>query len=121
MAIQVERPWEFMAKGLDFGLDLWRLHTMAIQVERPWEFMAKGLDFGLDRWKLHTMPVQVERPWEFMAKGLDFGLDLWRLHTMPGRRLQLLYFIGYFQPISLDSQQSLATQSHSLSTSTTIM
>ena len=53
--------------------------------------------------------------------GLDFGLGLWRLHTMPGRRLQLLYFIGYFQPISLDSQQSLATQSHGLSTWTAIV
>ena len=30
--------------GLDFGLDLWRLHTMAVQVEGLWEFMAKGLD-----------------------------------------------------------------------------
>jgi hypothetical protein len=32
---------------LDFGLALWRLHIMAIQVERPWEFMAIGLDFRL--------------------------------------------------------------------------
>jgi hypothetical protein len=29
---------------------------MAVQVERPWEFTAKSLDFGLDLWKLHTMP-----------------------------------------------------------------
>jgi hypothetical protein len=35
---------------LDFGLGLWMLHTMAIQVERPWDFMAKGLDFGLGLW-----------------------------------------------------------------------
>jgi hypothetical protein len=41
--------------GLDFGLGLWRLHTMAVQVEGPWEFMAKGLDFELGLWKLHTM------------------------------------------------------------------
>jgi hypothetical protein len=67
---------------------------MAVQVERPWEFMAKYLDFGLGLWRLHTMVVQVERPWEFMAKDLDFRLGLWRLHTMPGRRLHLLYFIG---------------------------
>jgi len=67
------------------------------------------------------MAVQVESLWEFMAKGLDFGLGLWRLHTLPGRRLHLLYFIGYFQLISLDSQQSLATQSHGLSTWTTIV
>jgi hypothetical protein len=52
---------------------------------------------------------------------LDFGLGLWKLHTMPSRRLQFLYFIGYFQLISLDSQQSLAIQSHGLSTWTAIV
>jgi hypothetical protein len=36
-------------------LGLWRLHTMAVQAERPWEFMAKGLEFGLDLWKLCIM------------------------------------------------------------------
>jgi hypothetical protein len=35
---------------------------------------------------------------------LSFGLGLWRLHTMPGQRLHILYFIGYFQSISLDSK-----------------
>ena len=53
-----------------------------------------GLDFGLGLWRLHTMTVQVKRPWKFMAKGLDFGLGLWRLHTMPNWRLQFPYFIG---------------------------
>ena len=33
--------------SLDFGLGPWRLYTMAVQVERLWEFMAKGLDFEL--------------------------------------------------------------------------
>jgi hypothetical protein len=75
-----------------------------------------GLDFGLGLWRLHTMAIQVKRPWEFMAKGMDFGLGLCMLHTMLGRRLHLLCFINYFQPISLDSQQSLTTQSHGLST-----
>jgi hypothetical protein len=42
-----------------------------------------SLDFGLGLWRLHTLVVQVERPWEFMAKGLDIALGLWRLHTMP--------------------------------------
>jgi hypothetical protein len=51
-----------------------------------------GSDFGLDLWKLHTMAVQVERPWKMMDKGLNFGLGLWRLHTMHGQRLHLLYF-----------------------------
>jgi hypothetical protein len=75
-----------------------------------------GSDFGIGLWRLHIMVVQVERPWEFMTKGLDFGLGRWRVHTAPNQRPQLLYFIDYFQPVSLDSQQSVATQSHSLST-----
>jgi hypothetical protein len=29
------------------GLGLWRLHTMAVQVERLWEFMAKGWTLDL--------------------------------------------------------------------------
>jgi hypothetical protein len=57
-----------------------------------------GVDFGLGLWKLHTVAVQVESPWNFMAKGLDIGLDLWRLHTMPGQRLHLQYFFGYYSP-----------------------
>jgi hypothetical protein len=50
---------------------------------------------------------------------LSFGL--WRLHTIPGWRLQILYYINYFQPISLDSQQSLTTQSHGFLTSMAIV
>jgi hypothetical protein len=34
------------------------LYLMAVQVERPCEFMGKGLDFVLDLWKLHNMPGQ---------------------------------------------------------------
>jgi hypothetical protein len=52
---------------------------------------------------------------------LDFGLGLWRLHTITNWRLHLLYIFGYFQPISLDFQQSLATQSHGLSTWTSLV
>jgi hypothetical protein len=59
--------------------------------------------FGLWAWPLEASHFQVERPWKFMAKGLDVRLGLWRLHTMPDQRLRFLYFIGYFQPISLDS------------------
>ena len=29
---------------------------MALQVEWPWDFMAKGLDFGLGCWRLHPVP-----------------------------------------------------------------
>jgi hypothetical protein len=42
--------------SLEFGLGRWRLHSLAVQVERPWEFMAKGLDFALGLWRLQTMP-----------------------------------------------------------------
>jgi hypothetical protein len=59
--------------------------------------------------------------WARNNVGCSFGFGLWRLHTMPGQRLHLLYFIGYFQLISLDSQQNLATQSHGLLTWTAIM
>jgi hypothetical protein len=83
--------------------------------------LSRSLDFRFGIWRLNIMAVQVERPWEFMAKGLDFGLGLWRLHTVPGRRLQFLYFIGYFQPISLSSQRNLAIESHNLSTWTAIV
>jgi hypothetical protein len=33
-------------------------NTMAIQVKRPWEFITKGLEFGLGLWRLHTVPGQ---------------------------------------------------------------
>jgi hypothetical protein len=59
--------------------------------------------------------------WASHKVGCSFGLGLWRLHSMPDCWLQWLYFIGYFQPISLDSQQSLATQSHGLLTSMAIV
>jgi hypothetical protein len=59
------------------------------------------------------MAVQVERPCEFMAKGLDFG----GLTLCPaeGSNSYILLAI-YFQPISLGSQQSMATQFYGLST-----
>jgi hypothetical protein len=98
-------------------------------VRLDWLFWARnemGCSFflwnlGLDLWRCHTISVQVERPWEFVGKGLDFGLGLWRLHTLLGQSFQFLYFIGYFQTISLDSQQSFAIQSNSLSTWTAIV
>jgi hypothetical protein len=51
-----------------------------------------GFDFeGFTLW-----PFELRHCGEFMAQ--RFGLWAWPLgplHTMPGRRLQLLYFIGY--------------------------
>jgi hypothetical protein len=95
---------------------IWAWFEQGIKWDAP-----LGLDLGLGLWRLHTMAIQVERPWEFMAKGLNFGLGLWKLHTLHGCRIHFLYFIGYFQLISLDSQQSLASQSHGLLTWTAIV
>jgi hypothetical protein len=81
--------------SLDFGLGLWRLPKL-------WLCKSRGRGSSWPKvWTLH----------------LAFG----GFHTMPNWRLHLLYFIGYFQLISLNSQQSLATQLHGLSTWTAIM
>jgi hypothetical protein len=49
-----------------------------------------------------------------------FGLWAWPLEASH-YGFTYLYFIGYFQLIAMDYQQSLATQSHGLSTWTTIV
>ena len=63
--------------------------------------------------------------WARNKVGCSFGFGLWAWPLEASHyarpRLQFLYFIDYFQPISLDSQQSLATQSHGLSTWTAIV
>jgi len=46
------KPNKWYGSGLELGL--WRLHTMAVQVKRLWEFIAKGLAFGLGLSRLHT-------------------------------------------------------------------
>ena len=58
--------------------------------------------------------------WTRNKVGCSFGFGLWawplEASHFAAQRLHFLYFIGYFQLISLDSQQTLATQSHGLST-----
>ena len=49
---------------------------------------------------MHGFVMQVEPIKGDASLGLDCELGLWRLHTMLDQRLQLLYFIGQFQPIS---------------------
>jgi hypothetical protein len=48
--------WAVNKVGCSFILGLWKLHIMVVQDEKPWDFMAKDLGFGLSLWKLHTMP-----------------------------------------------------------------
>jgi hypothetical protein len=84
-------------------------------IERP-NFFSLNNQSLTKSWPLDSRGYFEQRIKWHAALSLDFGLGLWRLHTMPGRRLHLLYFIGYFKLISLNSQQSLATQSHGLST-----
>jgi hypothetical protein len=68
---------------LDFELGFWRLHTMAIQVERPWEFMPRGFDFGLGLWKLYnTMPSRRLQFLDFI--GYLFAAHFFRFSTKLG-------------------------------------
>jgi hypothetical protein len=62
------------------------------------------------------MAVQVERPWEFMAKGLDFGLWALEASHYARTRAPIPIFYWLFSAHFLASQQSLAIQSHALST-----
>jgi hypothetical protein len=78
---------------LDFGLGLWRLHTIGVQAERLWK----------SSWpKVWTLDLSCGGFTLCLAKGSNSYSSM----TM------------YFQPISLHSQQSSATHSHGLSTST---
>jgi hypothetical protein len=58
---------------------------MAVQVERRWEFMAKGLDFGFNLWRLHTMPGQRLHLLEFI--GYAFSTHLFGLSTKFGHSI----------------------------------
>jgi hypothetical protein len=89
---------------------------------------ACSFEFGLWAWPLEASHFGRPSREAVRVHGqrLDFALGLWRLHTLPSWRLRLLYFIGYvfsahFFGLSLDSQQSLATQSHGLSTWTALV
>jgi hypothetical protein len=67
-----------------------------------------------------TKAVDSRRKFALDKNGIpNYGQeDVWNKF---GQTLQFLHFIGFFKPISLDSQQSLAIQSHGLSTWTTIV
>jgi len=71
--------------GIDFGLGLGRLHrlhTMAIQIERPWEFIAKGSNFGLGLWRLHTMANRRFQILLFIAHFFELSPKVWLLNPM---------------------------------------
>jgi hypothetical protein len=54
---------------------------MAIQVERLWEFMAKGLDFGLGLWRLHIVPARTLQFLYFIELG-NFSPFFWTLNKV---------------------------------------
>jgi hypothetical protein len=84
-----------------------------------WDFLwvgTLGLAFGG-----FTLWLSKLRGHGIHGKRLDFGLGLggFTLCLAEGSD-HFILLVGYFRPISLDSQQSLATQSHGLSTLTAI-
>jgi hypothetical protein len=78
---------------------------------------------GLSAWPLEASHYDLpsREAMEFIAKGLNFGLSLLRLHTLPSRRFQFLTSYWLFSAIPLVSPQSLAIQSHNISTWTAIL
>jgi hypothetical protein len=96
---------------------------MTVPVKRPWEFMTKGLDFGA----LPLKASHYDRPSQEAVGVHDQRLGLWgfafesfTLCPTEGSDSYILLAM-YLQPISLDSQQRLAIQSHGFSTWTAIV
>ena len=67
------------------------------------------------------MDVQVERPWGSWPNVWTLGLAFGGFTLCMVEGSIPIFFIGYFQPTSLDSQQSLAIQSHGLSIWTVVL
>jgi len=62
MAIQIERPWEFIAKGLDFEFGLYRLHTMANKKLQILSFIVHFFGLSPKVWPLNSMTSQLGQP-----------------------------------------------------------
>ena len=77
-----------MGMGMGMGTQCRALlHTMTVQVERPWEFMARGFDFGLGLSKLHnSMPSRRLQFLDFIGYLFAthfFGLSTKLGHSVP--------------------------------------
>jgi len=85
--------------------------------------VACSFEFGLWAWPLEASHFGHPSREAVGVHGQRFGLCASPLEAShyAQLRLPLLYFIGYFQFISLDYQQSWASQSHVLSTWTAIV
>jgi hypothetical protein len=83
MVVQGERPWEFMAKGLEFGLGLWRLHTMPgrrLHLLHFNDYIFSTYFFGLSTKFGHSIPWpldldghSVKRPFISLATSFLLG------------------------------------------------
>ena len=70
MVVHVERMWEFMTKGLDFGLRLWRLHhTMPGQ--RPLLLALFNPFFGLSTKFGHSIPHSFDLDTQYPHKNVQ--------------------------------------------------
>jgi hypothetical protein len=113
---------------LEGSLGRTRMETL-IMVERLLDFFSKRRYKNMTRsWLLDwrgcfEQGIEWDAP-PSLGMGLDFGLGLWKLYTticLTGGSNSYIILAMHFQPISLKSQQSLAIQSHGLSTWTTIV
>ena len=70
-----------MGCSFGFGLWAWPLeaHIIAVEVERPWKFMAKGLDFGIGLGRLTLYPVEGSTYYILLA---IFSSFLWTLNKV---------------------------------------
>jgi hypothetical protein len=87
--------------------------------------MGCSFEFELWAWPLEASQYGHPSREAVGVHGQRFGFWTWPLEASHcALAKDTTYYIllaMYFQPISLDSQQSLATQSHGLSTSTAIV
>jgi hypothetical protein len=87
--------------------------------------VACSFEFGLWAWPLEASHFGRPSRETVGVHGQRFGLCAWPLEASHCAQLKApvitVYFIGYFQLISVDSQQSLATQSHGLLSWTAIV
>jgi hypothetical protein len=125
---KVQRPsqlkWLLFEEGDGLSKEVW--------VRRKWKpkLWSRGCQFLLIKKSIidKILAVRSKRLfWTRNKVGYSFGFGLWALAfgdftLCPAEgSTYYIWLAMYFQPITLDSQQSLATQSHGLSTWTALV